>query len=373
LNQPNPTNIQKNTAIATQLGIPVVHGQTVLQAFRGAPQILNCACDVIVRQILSTANAIDTKLASVLFVLDICDTADQVFDILDAHVTANNQITGYQPANPAAGQVGTRNAPIAGAYNEYNHRPVSATAATFNNGQGGNHLQGDCVQTLYRHLINIAIQNDGTNSRNFNVGHLPNALKNSYYGPVYVQNYNPNIQNPNVPDVLAIPVRNGEAGITSLTNHQRWHNSLYSSIHGINPQIDITTGTIANITAVFGVLQGAVQVGNVNFRQQQGINFQAPLMQLSPQVVPNNQIRQSLDALDRKGNDANGNQRFLVGSIINIPRPVPNNNVYHQYIANVNLPDFTWITDIIEIVDRLWNRKIIIGCSGGHAEIISIQ
>ena len=60
------------------------------------------------------------------------------------------------------------------------------------------------MQTLYRHLINIAIQNDVTNSRNFNVGRLPEKLR-EYYTNKY-ENVNH--------EIITVPVT--ETPVTTL-------------------------------------------------------------------------------------------------------------------------------------------------------------
>lgn len=321
-------------------------------------EILSAACDVIVHAVLSTANDIDTKLAIVLFVLDICDTADQVFDIIDGYVNAGNNIVNY-----VVGQAGTRNNIINPLHNEYNHRPVSATSV-----QG----QGDCVQTLYRHLINIAVQNDSNNPRNFNVGHLPNALKHGYYGPVYVQNHNGNIQNPNVQvqNILAIPVRNGEAGITWLVNHQRWNDALLASV----PQgTNIINGSINDIITVLGAVRPAGMATsalntiarayiapalNPTIHTSTGVDGAGTNQQANATAIQN-----ALNALDGRCNA--GNERFIVSVTDNMLNP--------QVVAIQNqVPNR--VNALIEIVDKLWNRRIIIGIwASGHAEIIIIQ
>lgn len=118
----------------------------------------------------------DAKLAYVLFVLDICDTADQIFNILDEFANLVGGIANYQLPNIAAGQAGTRGNPIHSIYNEYKVRPVSAIV-----GRALGKDDGDCVETLYRHLINIAIQ-DYRNLSKLYVERLLEELK-KYYEP----------------------------------------------------------------------------------------------------------------------------------------------------------------------------------------------
>lgn len=203
--------------------------QTICRNLLFPPIKSNVNAEGQIRSNLLASMPIDTKLACVLFVLDICDTANQIFDILDArHAIA--PITGY--ALSIAGAGGTRNTSIAVAHNEYSHRPVSAIAANT-----GTVLEGDCVQTLYRHLVNIAVQNDNDNSRNLNIGHLSAGLQ-GYYTTWYTVINNRSI---------TVPVTETEAGLTQLPRHQDWHNVLANTVPaGTN----ITNGTINHIVTV---------------------------------------------------------------------------------------------------------------------------
>jgi hypothetical protein len=343
--------------LATHFGIhdaAHVTANQVRQELRGNVQILTCAYDLIIRQILSTANDVDTKLAIVLFVLDICDTADQVFDILDnRHAVAN---IAYYVRAVVNGQI------VANAYNEYNHRPVSATSLP-------NTGRGDCVQTLYRHLVNIAIQNDNINPRNFNVGHLPSAMKH-YYGTVHVANYAGTIQNPaGVPNVLAIPTRNGEAGITWLTNHQRWNVALSSSVP---PGTDIINGIINNIVVVLRAIsphQGALinfgqSVLNMANRVYQNQALDLTIPSTHAQATSAIRIQDALNGLDGRCNNNVNSRRFIVSVTDNMLTPQV--AAIHDQLPGINA--------VIEIADKLWNRRIIIGIwANGHAEIVSIQ
>lgn len=290
------------------------------------------AQDIIDR--LKQYQNIDNQLASVLFVLDICDTVTQIKNILNQtlHVDANRD-----------GNIDTM---ITGAIlvNEYSYRPVSAT--TFPRTR-----QGDCAETLYRHLVNIAVQNDITAPKNFNIGHLPNPLIQRYYKTLY-----------GVTNVITTSKTDGEAGRMSLTDHAAWRDGL-CSVHRIG---NITNTSIVDIARVLNALHNALR-GNSNLGQRAPIY--GPLIRFLPQVevnqtVESTQIQHALNALDGRGDISPNESRFLVGV-----KHQPN----QQDFQNLNLPHLNWITDLIEIVDRLWNRRIFVGASNGHAEIIGIQ
>ena len=91
-----------------------------------------CINEVQIRTNLLSVSPLDAKLACILFVLDICDTADQIFNILDEFA---NLVGGIENYHIAAGKAGTSGNPINSIYNEYKVRPVSATTAFLGNRQ----------------------------------------------------------------------------------------------------------------------------------------------------------------------------------------------------------------------------------------------
>ena len=316
----------------------------------------------------SAGRSIDTQLAIMLFILDVCDTADQIKNIFNQILPVDILRSGNIDAAVLA----------ALHVNEYSYRPISAISV-INAGR----REGDCVQTLYRHLINIAVQNDVTNSCRFNVGHLPQTLQ-TYYTSQYGQIIN---------HVISIPVTYTEAGKTELNKHDRWKSNLGGVNNaGINIG-NISDGYLADIVRVLQFLQGTIQVALA--LPQRNVNAPHNIA-LSAGIVANAtdaSMQNALNALDGRGNFLDG-PRFLIGSINNIRVPNPANDgtlqvnacqqvVYNAYINAINIKNLDWVTDIIEIVDRLWNRKIIIAVNnaqqtqsnpnGGHAEIITIQ
>jgi hypothetical protein len=427
----------------------------------------------IMTRVLQNGTEIDNQLARVLFVLDICDTADQIKNILTQVMRADQQrdaaINGAiaNPTNPQGQRV---------LYNEYDHRPVSATSLV----AASPKKEGDCVQTLYRHLINIAVQNNRDDARlksyhEYNVGHLPDALKSGYYGRVHIPGWTAATQ---VRDTLIIPaisgtpppiqVGPGEAGLTDLAKHQYWHNALtatvFASITGnlvaqtpaafgvtMQPNVPgifnklpqgvaadavirvmaeeiakgtdqggistalqgqplnlqqkdanilavyaitvrnrlgtaqaITGGSIANIATVLGAVAHGLQQGpngqlSALGPRNQGA-FANPLGLNFPQAVTADErdIEDALNRIDGRGTDSRGVNRFTVA----VKRPPQGAmNFTTQDFTALGLPDLSfWAKALIEIVDNLWGRRIIIGVEepatqgqpGGHAEILRI-
>ncbi|MCR5225325.1 MAG: hypothetical protein K6C34_04545 [Alphaproteobacteria bacterium] len=287
---------------------------------------------------------VDNQLSRIIFVLDICETVVQVKNILTQVLPPSDD------RNTDIDTAIRRAVP----YNEYAHRPVSAT--TFPRIR-----QGDCVETLYRHLINIAIQNDATAPKNFNVGHLLDAFKEHYYGPIYIQNYTkPDQRNPHPQNLVFsnITTINGESGLTQLRYHGYWRDAL-SAVQGIG---NFSNATITNIVRV---------LRNVSPTRTSALGVRAATGYLNPGLVPIIQntptqqanatdIQNALNALD--GRCPVGNERFIVQ--VTDDREV--------ITTQVNFPNE--IDVLIEIADKLWNRTIKVGIwTNRHAEIVNIQ
>lgn len=372
---------------------------------------------------------IDNQLAYILFVLDICDTVDQIKNILDQVLgVPQAQIRNTEIDNSVNNEI----------HNEYNHRPVSATSIVNNQRR-----IGDCVETLYRHLINIAIQNNmdvarAISRREYDIGHLPIQLRQNYYTVLY----NGHIHN----NVVTVPRTHSEAGRTRLDHHEGWKNTLTSSLFvvilGNNfanmPQAQITAVTnhtathgnqidqIASIIAngvvtratlvpiirtdqtinvntangiadniialtrsittiisnatmadIVGVLRGVSPANmgqsNLGIHAAAGAGYQTPLLVpviQTSQGIPHDNgtnqqanataIQNALNALDGRCNA--GNERFIV-NVTDDPGVIA---------AQVNLPN--GINIVIEIADKLWNRRIKVGIwTDRHAEIVSIN
>ena len=153
------------------------------------------------KDIIAVGNeALDCKIARIVFILDIFDDLQQIKEIcMDV------------PSNMKSASK-----------NEYMCRPVSAIIAG---------KEGDCVETLYRHLINIAIQ-DLTNDE-FHIERLPLLLQRYFL--------------PSVPKKEPIFVKNVSfAGTTSIVAHNKWKNAL-QSVADFKTYFNISSGAIYNI------------------------------------------------------------------------------------------------------------------------------
>lgn len=145
--------------------------------------------------IISNINQVNYRLPTevllikVIFILDICDSLRQI-----------NKLLGLQ-----LGKCQTKA--------EYLCRPVSAIAAL-----DGKSYEGDCVETLYRHLINIAIQ-DIENPIIFHTEKLCNSLYKYYYSDY------------NTGEKINLTLESvSESGLTSITRHTEWKKCLQNTI-----------------------------------------------------------------------------------------------------------------------------------------------
>jgi hypothetical protein len=311
----------------------------------------------IINKFNNAAHAIiDNKLAKVLFVLDVCDTAIQIKNILNQVIAGNNQ-----QRNNTIDQAIANHA----VFNEYDHRPVSATSVTVNIGQPNVHQEGDCVQTLYRHLINIAVQNDTAHPTNYNIDHLPAALQ-GYYTALYgiVNNH-----------VVAVPVTQTEAGRMTLIDHDDWNADLSHAPNIGNIVNGAADDIVRVLTFVCPLNNNQPNMAQSNLGAYAAAAYQAPglnpIIQTSqgaPLGGTNQQanataLQNALNALDGRCNV--GNERFIVNVTDDMAA-----------IGANGLPNNTDV--VIQIADRLWNRTITIGArtagiANAHAEIASIN
>ena len=267
--------------------------------------------------------SLDQKLAIIIFILDICDNDDQIKLILDDILIAD------QDRNTAIESVINTLS-----YNEYDHRPVPASSVD---------AAGDCVQTLYRHLINIVVQNHDTNARKYNVGILPTKL-NEYYSGRYFA------------DIVSIGGKHGEAGLIDKVQHKRWNAALSATVGDIN----ITNGSIQNICAVLEAIVAASN-GQESVLGNRNVSFTYNLEVQGEATTETNRMQIALNTLDKRGADPNGIPRFLVRQITGTHATA------------------TWANQQIKIIDNLRGKRILIGIGGtgstaaGHAEILSIN
>ena len=236
-------------------------------------------------------DALDCKIARIIFILDILDDVQQIRDVCS--------IIPVEYEAPSS-------------KSEYTCRPVSAIIAN---------KEGDCVETLYRHLINIAIQ-DTKQPNLFHTERLPACIRR-YFGD----------QTPK-----AIKEKSF-SGSTSITDHNKWRNAL-QSVADFKTYFNTSSGAVYNIArtlrqiALFDkTTQSESFVGSENFATI---------------------IAEAMNML------AHSSQRFSVA-------------------IEDSENEKGWITQKITIHDTSLTRTIVIGiCDDisndnfGHAEIISI-
>lgn len=244
--------------------------------------------------IIAVGNEVlDCKIARIIFILDIFDDLQQI-----------KEICGTIPENMEFVSK-----------NEYMCRPVSAIIAN---------KEGDCVETLYRHLINISIQD----TIDLNLLHVERLLEllRKYFG-------NKSLETPK-----EIKDRS-YAGTTSIKDHNKWKNAL-QSVADFKTYFNISSGAIYNIARTL---------------------WQIAFFETTEQMKPFGGLENFEKIIEISMNKlADVSKRFSVN------------------IKDAQT-DKGWITKIITIQDATAQRIIVIGiCEDiskdnfGHAEIISI-
>lgn len=241
-------------------------------------------------------NCIDAALSKIIFVLDICDTKDQIKNVLQKSKIINNSSLDCKISSA-----------------EYMCRPVSAILAK---------NTGDCVETLYRHLITIAIQ-DLDNK--LHIANLPVPLK---------RYFDPSLQKETID-----PSFNTQAGLTSIEKHEKWSECLTEISSGI---INCSFGSLYNIAKMLNYIANYEKcrvVDNTKASEEKNL------------------CKLLIDAMNELY--GKGQQRFKGG-------------------VSKDEPGQKWYNIIVTIEDTIMKRTIKIGiCEGktknyGHAEILSI-
>ncbi|MBR1735235.1 MAG: hypothetical protein IJ730_07345 [Alphaproteobacteria bacterium] len=166
----------------------------------------------ILQRINMTSHSIPIEIliAKIIFILDICDSKEQLENMLGE--TLEEKVST----------------------SEYMCRPVSAISTKKSS---GSEREGDCVETLYRHLINIAIQ-DKDNFYTLHIDKIPSLLRK-----YYVQG-----------NEISYDIKNlSEAGLTDFKKHDDWKKALRESLDDSD---DISTGSIANIANILLKIAG---------------------------------------------------------------------------------------------------------------------
>jgi len=138
-------------------------------------------------------NSIDAKIAIVVFILDIFDESSTIISCLGQLQPTKQKELAKSLASKHA-------------QHEYSCRPVSAIVAKNDKDQ----LVGDCVETMYRHLINITIQSGDDPSKLLTgkVNNMNRYLKGSTF-TIGGKSY---------------------AGNTNIENHIEWKKWLVSTV-----------------------------------------------------------------------------------------------------------------------------------------------
>ena len=252
---------------------------------------------------------IDVLLAKIIFILDILDDPVGLKAILTSQTKlVLNTITSSNT--------------------DYTCRPVSAIIAE----KSGGGYEGDCVETLYRHLLNIAVQDPHDLSR-LHIERLPEQLQKYYNLSKYPENNDD-------PEGLEIKQKS-EAGLTEISKHNEWKKCLEQWIEDNKLHIDISTGSLINLANVLNLAAFFQKIDNFKMEEislyiQNAMNKLAALQH--PEDV-----------------------RFVVKITSELSEP-------------------TWANKQIIITDCHANRQIVIGIceiethhNKGHAEILNIK
>lgn len=277
---------------------------------------------------------IDSKLANIIFILDICDTCEQVKDILTKTLGADNSRERNSTIDSAVAER---------RYNEYDHRPVSATSIV-NDGK----RVGDCVETLCRHLINIAIQSNPSNPHIYSIADLPVQLKEHYYR----RRYAAHIDN----DTLTIPATETEAGKTNLKAHLDWKRALAASIIAVDKGIISTIATEDKMNAIVTSIQKVKDQIS-----QATIDNIVRVLQIVSKTDTERPAQNNAIAIQNALNALSKNKSRFQVTVTNT-----------KGAAQIDLPNGIEILTTIE--DTVWRRKIKVGIwNKRHAEIVSID
>lgn len=154
----------------------------------------------------------DILLAKIIFIIDVCDNLKQITDSLNVHIK--------EPQRTES---------------EYVCRPVSAIVAKKTSGTKAMEFDGDCVETLYKHLIHIAIQDKDQNNI-FHAEKLPDKLYK-----YHVSNFTTGKAKSYV-NITTV----SEAGTTNIERHNTWKQCLKEHV----TEEDISFGSLNNIAKV---------------------------------------------------------------------------------------------------------------------------
>lgn len=243
--------------------------------------------------VVADKNTLDYKIARIIFILDIFDDLQQIKDVCST-IPEDVQVSSSK--------------------SEYTCRPVSATIAN---------EKGDCVETLYRHLINIAIQ-DPTKPQLLQTKRLPAPLQTYYNKSLSA-------------DVFEIQSMS-ESGASCVKTHERWKQALEETANFF----EISSASVVNLARTLHYIafwhedRTILSLGADTPSEESAAFIQSAMNKL-----------------------ANSTDRFIVDV--------------------EDISSLQWISTVVEINDTILKRSIKIGICNkkdinfGHAEIISIK
>lgn len=271
---------------------------------------------------------IDVLLAKVIFVLDIIDDKNILSDVLR---NCGVNVPSFEDMRNNA---------------EYTVRPSPAIVAENIMGK----LDGDCVETLYRHLINIAIHDYGTNK--FHIERLPAELR-KYYAKTdkYFNEFKDNLG-----EAPGLELFQSEAGRTNIEKHKSWKICLQNAIMAMF-QTRIGSDFYNEIICSQEMSNFCISIGSITYVSR-------ILHEIAFFNTPDKYLDKNLFGDDRN--------KLLIKNAMN--KLANAKNRFEVNIVPREEDDPAWVNKAITIKDSSSAQKIRVGLqTNGHAEIIKIE
>lgn len=271
---------------------------------------------------------IDALLAKVIFVLDIVD---------DKNILTR-ALTRCEIEPPMLEDIENSS--------EYTVRPLSAIVAM----DITNRLEGDCIETLYRHLINIAIQEYGTNK--FHIERLPAELR-KYYANTdrYFDDFKDKLE-----EAPGLVLFESEAGITNIGKHKYWKECLQNMLITLF-QTKIGSDFYNEIICSPEMSNFCISIGSITY-----------IANILHEIAFFDTHDLNLDK-NTRGDEKN---RLLIQNAMNKLANAPGRFVIRIEMKDESDPE--WVDKIIEINDSMGTRRIRVAFQvNGHAEITKIE
>ncbi len=213
--------------------------------------------------------------------------------------------------------------------------------------------EGDCVETLYRHLINIAIQDPDDKRRNmFHIERLPKELR-KYYNPSDECFTN---RQHDLKEATGLKLDESEAGLTDFVKHISWKSCLIEALFAIIGKEDGCT-LCKNTLLIKKISELWVSIGQID---------------CIANILHTIAFHNSNDKNIKTGTDRNAS---LIENAMNKLSALSETSSkrFDVKIKNKTQEMPQWVNKIIEINDPHAHRTIVVGAEkDGHAEIIKI-